>query len=112
MTYAKSAYIVTLLILGVILFIYSCGGDKRVDPDDALTIACPPDTVVPINFSSPEQIGIYPMVTSTCMDDPPVTSRDSVPTGMSGGLIRIWKVSDTCGNAESCLQHIGQGAPR
>jgi hypothetical protein len=111
MTYTKNAKLATFLILAVILCVYSCGDDNPVDPEDALTISCPPDTVVPINLSSPEQIGIYPSVTSTCMDNPTVISRDSIPEGMTGGLVRIWEVSDTCGNMESCTQTIGLGAP-
>lgn len=111
MIYATHSHAVSILVLAALLLICSCGDDDAVAPEDALTITCPADTVVPINLSSPSQIGVYPEVECTCMDNPAVTSRDSVPDGMSGGLIRIWEVSDTCGNSEFCTQHVGLGAP-
>lgn len=109
MTYSNNAKIVTLLVLAVTLFAYSCGDNGGVNPDNDITMTCPPDTVVPINLSSPEEIGVYPVVTSSCMDNPTITSRDSFP--QPGGLIRIWEVSDTCGNTQTCMQTIGLGAP-
>lgn len=102
--------IVPLLILSV--YFISCDDDDCPTCSSfGISITCPSDTVVPINLSSPEEIGVYPTVSSKCMSDPTVTSIDSVPEGMTGGFIRIWEVTDSCGNSARCLQSIGLGAP-
>jgi len=90
-----------------------CGADDPLPgptPDnDTLPITCPASIVIPINCpSDPASLGLYPHIVNNCMDQPFLTYTDSLITG---GIRRIWVVSDTCGNADTCIQSIGQGAP-
>ena len=104
-----------LLVLAVmaIALVSSCSeSDVVTYPDVTLSITCPADTIVPINLSDPDEIGVYPTVVSNCVGGYALSSRDSIPEGMSGGLIRIWEAADSCGNSVRCLQSIGLGAPQ
>ncbi len=78
-------------------------------PDPGMT--CPPDISVPGNCAHPDSLGGYPDIVGYCMDQPRLSYRDSIPPGSSGGIKRIWIASDTCGNADTCIQSIGLGAP-
>lgn len=72
-------------------------------------IYCPQDTVIPINCPAhPDSLGLYPVVVGCCMPEPSLIYIDEFITG---GIIRTWIVADTCGNADTCVQSIGQGAP-
>jgi hypothetical protein len=103
-------YSVILLISTAMMV--GCGSSSNPPgpTPDALVLTCPPDTVIPINEpTDPDSTGLVPEVESSCMDEPTITYSDSTP--MAGGLVRIWTAADTCGNADTCLQHIGLGAP-
>lgn len=101
--YAIIVIFLTIIMLG-------CGDDdKPTPPADKFVLTCPPDTVIPINESTdPDSTGLVAVVESYCMDDPPVSYSDTMHVG---GLTRVWIASDTCGNADTCVQSIGFGAP-
>jgi len=105
-------YLVGLLV--ALALAIGCGedDDKSQEPipsPDSLEITCPSDTSVPVNCpADPDSLGLYPDIYCTCMAQPALTYRDSLTLG---GIRRIWVVQDTCGNADTCIQLIGQGAP-
>jgi len=100
-----------VVLAAALALVVSCEDDDcPACPDADFAMVCPPDTVIPINRSTdPDDTGLFPTIIGDCMDDPAVSYRDSTPA--VGGFIRIWTAADTCGNADTCYQSIGQGAP-
>lgn len=102
------------ILAALSLFLIGGCGDSDTPhgptPTNTFTMTCPPDTILPISESTdPDSTGLFPIVSTNCMDEANVSYTDSMM--MAGGFIRIWIASDTCGNADTCLQSIGLGAP-
>lgn len=99
----------TLALLLLLLFPLVSLWGEDCDPDiEPPSVTCPPDFVMPINCpTDPDHTG-YASATDNCDWSPTITFRDSL---LVGGFRRIWTAEDDAGNASSCIQSIGLGAP-